>query len=93
MAAPSNTTTSGHRISRLALVKACMSRYISPILVDSVLGRAMETKGILRWQASADGAMEAVVEESMKGLRLFVDASRLPELMLDLAEILAREDV
>jgi hypothetical protein len=83
---------SGARVSRLALVKVSMARYISPILVNSVLGKAMESRGIQAAYGLPDGAIEAVVEESMLGLRLFVDPHRLPDLMLELAEILQRED-
>jgi hypothetical protein len=64
-----------------------MARYISPILVDSVLGKAMQSRGLVASMLS-DEAIEAVVEESMIGLRLFVDPLRLPALMLELTEIL-----
>jgi hypothetical protein len=66
-----------------------MTRYISPIMVDSVLGKAMETRGIAS-RSMADEQMAGIVEEAMVGLRLFVDARRLPEIMLELAEILER---
>ena len=84
---PNNPAVSGARLSRYALVRQCMARYISPILVDSVLGKAMQSRGLVLSSLS-DEAIEAVVEESMIGLRLFVDPIRLPSLMLDLAEIL-----
>lgn len=64
-----------------------MARYISPILVDSVLGKAMQSRGLVASMLS-DDAIEAVVEESMIGLRLFVDPARLPSLMLELTDVL-----
>jgi hypothetical protein len=64
-----------------------MARYISPILVDSVLGKAMHSRGLVASMLS-DEAIEAVVEESMIGLRLFVDPARLPALMIELTDVL-----
>jgi len=84
---PNNPAVSGARLSRYALVRQCMARYISPILVDSVLGKAMQSRGLILSTLS-DEAIEAVVEESMLGLRLFVDPMRLPVLMLELTDIL-----
>jgi len=64
-----------------------MGRYISPILVASVLGKAMQSRGVSLGFISPE-AMEGVVEESMIGLRLFVAPERLPDLMVELAEAL-----
>ncbi len=66
-----------------------MLRYISPILVDSVLQRALDThppatRGV--------GALHALTEDCMIGLRLFVKERELPQLMLELAEILEDHD-
>lgn len=83
------TATSGVRAFRYAAVRNCMARYISPILVDSVLGRAMRTRGVTA-RTMSDEAIEGIVEESMIGLRLFVEPSRLSGLMIELAEILGR---
>jgi hypothetical protein len=85
----SGSPYSGARPSHYAMIRECMSRYISPILVDSVLRRALELAGK---NASSPGTMEQVVEESMVGLRLFVDPERLPDLMVELADILAKEE-
>lgn len=82
-----NPAVSGARLSRYALVRQCMGRYISPILVDSVLGKAMQSRG-LALSSLSDEAIEKLVEESMIGLRLFVDPRRLPTLMLELTELL-----
>jgi hypothetical protein len=62
-----------------------MQRYISAILVDSVLERAI---------AAHPGAtnLQAITEDCMIGLRLFVDERRLPELMVELASVLEELD-
>jgi hypothetical protein len=78
---------SGSRLSRYYLVRECMTRYISPITVDAVLGRSLQASG-LSSATLADGKIESVVEEAMIGLRMFVPAGKLPELMVELAEIL-----
>ena len=88
---PSMQAASVTHASRYALVRSAMAGYISPILVDSVLGKAMQARGIAADGCSGD-ALSGVVEESMIGLRLFVDANRLPDLMLELVDILQRED-
>ncbi len=61
-----------------------MLRYISCILVDSVLERA------LRARPGAD--LHAITEDCMIGLRLFVEEQELPNLMLELAEVLEAFD-
>jgi hypothetical protein len=66
-------------------LRSVMQRYISTILVDSVLQRAM--------QAHAGAAdLHALTEDCMIGLRLFVSEKDLPNLMLELAEILEEHD-
>lgn len=64
-----------------------MGRYISPIMVSSVLRTALAARG---WVAGVPtgSVLSAVVTDSMIGLRLFVDPDRLPDLMLELADIL-----
>lgn len=66
-----------------------MQRYISPILVDSVLQRALKSHPPATRGA---GALHAVTEDCMIGLRLFVKEEQLPELMLELADILVDDD-
>jgi len=70
-------------------VHACLERYLSRILVESVLHRALSSHGLTE-NALTLPDLEAVVEDSMVGLRLFVSAERLPELMVELSEILTR---
>jgi hypothetical protein len=64
-----------------------MERYISTIIVKGMLEKTMANRG-LSWATVTDSAVPDLVEDSMVGLRLFVDASKLPMLMLELAEIL-----
>jgi len=66
-------------------LRAVMQRYISTILVDSVLQRAIAAR-----QGSPD--LHALTEDCMIGLRLFVNERELPQLMLELAEILEDHD-
>lgn len=66
-----------------------MGRYISPITVDAVLRKSLQASGV-ESASLADGRIEAVVEEAMVGLRMFVPPGKLPGLMLELAEILGR---
>ncbi len=74
--------------SKYEEVHACLERYLSAILVESVLSRALGIRG-LTVEALTLPDLEVVVEDSMVGLRLFVPAERLPELMVELSEILA----
>lgn len=82
----SNSGTFSLGIGRL---RAAMQRYISPILVDSVLHRALDAHPAATRGA---GALHAVTEDCMIGLRLFVKEEELPELMLELADILVDDD-
>ena len=72
---------------RLRKVQACMERYISSIIVHGMIERTLFNRG-LSWVTVTDSAVPKLVEDSMVGLRLFVDAPLLPSLMLELAEIL-----
>lgn len=66
---------------RLVALRKVMDGYISPILVAGVFESSLK-------QARMSGRVEAeaLVERCMIGLRLFVSAEELPNLMLDLAE-------
>jgi hypothetical protein len=57
-----------------------MSSYLSPILVDSILTRAMDTCGIHSRKTSED-VLPEIIEECINGVRLFVEPSRLAELV------------
>ena len=66
-------------------LRGVMQHYISSILVDSVLQRAMQSHA-----GAAD--LQALTEDCMIGLRLFVKERDLPNLMLELAEVLEEHD-
>jgi len=83
------TSGSGTFSVGIGRLRATMQRYISPILVDSVLQRALQAHPPA---TRSSGALHAVTEDCMIGLRLFVKEEELPELMLELADILEAED-
>lgn len=76
---------SGTHALGIGRLRGAMQRYISTILVDSVLERAMKSQ-----RGSMD--LHAITEDCMIGLRLFVNERDLPRLMLELAEILEEYD-
>jgi hypothetical protein len=76
---------SGTHSLGIGRLRAIMQRYISTILVDSVLQRALDAH-----PGSVD--LQALTEDCMIGLRLFVNERQLPQLMLELAEILEEHD-
>jgi hypothetical protein len=68
-------------------MREALLAYLSPILVDSVLERALAARRLKA--GSLNGAQLAeLASDIMVGLRLFVPEERLPTLMLALAEIL-----
>lgn len=79
------------RRTRAARIRQSMERFISPILVMSVLDRAILSRGLVD-RPLTTGDLNDIVEEAMVGLRLFVPDAKLPALMLELAEILDEED-
>jgi hypothetical protein len=74
--------------ARLVAVRMCLERHISPILVTSVINSALRKRGLTEEALSVDD-LEGLVEEAMVGLRLFVDARELPQVMVELSIILA----
>jgi len=72
-------------------IKVCLEDYFSRILVKSVLDRGLNARGLTPQTLSPDD-LEGLVEDSMVGLRLFVSPDRLPELMVELSEVLTREE-
>jgi hypothetical protein len=86
MPGPGGSGTFSVGIGRLRTV---MQRYISPILVDSVLQRAITAHPAA---TRGPGALHSLTEDCMIGLRLFVKEQDLPQLMLELAEILEDDD-
>lgn len=71
---------SGVRVSRYALVRRCMQAYLSPILVDSILTKAMDAAGVSD-RSQTEELLPKIVEHSISGLKLFVEPARLSELM------------
>jgi hypothetical protein len=81
---------SGARVSSYALIRRCLASYLSPIVVDAVLARAMDSCGVQSARNSED-LMPQIVEECIRGVRLFVEPARLPELISRLRVITAAE--
>jgi hypothetical protein len=80
-------TRSGEHTLRYDLVREVLLGYLSPILVDSVLTRALDARRLTA--ASLDETQLAeLASDIMVGLRLFVPEERLPTLMLALADVL-----
>jgi len=80
---------SGAHAVGIGQLRAAMRRYISPILVDSVLERSLRAS---TQNAAGVTDLHAFTAECMIGLRLFVPPEQLPALMLELAEILEEQD-
>jgi hypothetical protein len=86
-AAPSRANPSGQYVTRYGQIRAVLLGYLSPILVDSVLARAMHARNLTPAHLS-ESALAEVTADIMVGLRLFVPEERLSQLMLELAETL-----
>jgi len=69
------------------LVREVLLTYLSPILVDSVLTRALESRKLDATSLN-EAQLAELASDIMVGLRLFVPEERLPTLMLALAEVL-----
>jgi hypothetical protein len=78
---------SGEHSLRYGLMREVLLTYLSPILVDSVLTRALQARSLSA--TSLDEVQLAeLASDIMVGLRLFVPEARLPTLMLALADVL-----
>jgi hypothetical protein len=80
----------GSATERYLEVRAILLRYLSSILVDSVLDRALAARNLTPAMLSPT-ALGEVAADILVGLRLFVREDRLPELMVELAAILDLE--
>jgi hypothetical protein len=84
---------SGRRLGRVAeryaLIHSCLTRYLSGIMVDSCIKQALSRRGMSNPRSMRD--LESLVEEVMVGLRLFVPNERLPDLMIELTELLQED--
>ena len=81
------TSESGEHSLRYGLVREVLLNYLSPILVDSVLTRALKSRRLTALSLN-EAELAEVASDIMVGLRLFVPEARLPTLMLELAEVL-----
>lgn len=88
-AAPPNAHL-GPQSAGYAKIRAILSKYLSAILVESVLQKSIQSKYNANEPLSA-AALAELTGDIMVGLRLFVPAERLPDLMLELAEVLDGE--
>ena len=83
-------TAGGKESIPYSAMRVVLLRYLSPILVDSVLTRSLHARRL-----DAEGLTKAQLAELasdvMVGLRLFVAEERLSQLMLDLADVLEHE--
>jgi hypothetical protein len=77
--------------TQLDRLRTCLLRYIRPIMVESALRRVEQLHGPLRGSVEPERLARAI-EEVMIGLRMFVKEDQLPQLMIDLAEIVASEE-
>lgn len=82
-----SATEGGERPLRYRMVREVLLTYLSPILVDSVLTRALHARG-LEAASLNEAQLAELASDIMVGLRLFVPEERLPILMLALAEVL-----
>ena len=94
VATPEASNLSSHSRLRVAqhtpeyaAMRAVLLRYLSPILVDSVLERALDARGLTA-RAVNPAQLPELASDIMVGLRLFVPEQRLSQLMLDLAAVL-----
>ncbi len=81
------TSQSGEHALRYGLMREVLLSYLSPILVDSVLERALKARRLTPRSLSHDELAE-LASDIMVGLRLFVAEDQLPKLMLALADVL-----
>ncbi len=86
-----SSSTSGQLALRYQRLREVLTRYLSPILVDSVLERAMLARGLTPARLGS-GEIAELTSDIMLGLRLVVAESRLSALMLELAEILEAQE-
>lgn len=87
---PAAHASGSRRLSPYMALRGLLLRYLSPILVDTVLNQAMFKRRFASHTLTVHELCE-LAPDMMLGLRLFVDERRLPELMVNLAELLEEE--
>jgi hypothetical protein len=78
---------SGEYAMRYGMMREVLLGYLSPILVDSVLERALHARKLTARSVS-DTELAELASDIMVGLRLFVPEAQLSKLMLQLADII-----
>jgi len=71
-------------------LSAILEHHVSHITVMSMLSSVLAQRSITPYDVRGGNIVE-IVEEVMVGLRLFCDPARLPDLMIELAELCDRE--
>ena len=87
---PASPPSSGRFSISYTRLRSTLTGYLSPILVDSVLSRAMDARGLAP-ETVSKRALSELTSDIMLGLRLFVPNEQLSALMVELAEILEDE--
>ena len=76
--------------ARYRRLGALLARYVSALTIAAVLRTARSHRG-LQEEAVTVAELPELVEECMKGLRVFCAPERLPALMLELADFCEHE--
>lgn len=71
-------------------LEGILERYVSRITMSSMLSSVLAQRSLSQHDVDGENIIP-VVEEVMVGLRLFCDPARLPDLMIELAELCDRE--
>jgi hypothetical protein len=89
--APKVRPSGSQRVPPYVRLRSLLLRYLSGILVDTVLNQAMFKRGLSKNKLTMKELHE-LAPDIMLGLRLFVAGRKLPELMVELAELLEESD-
>jgi len=84
-------SSGSRRVAPYIELRTILLRYLSPILVDTVLDKAMFSRGLSAATLTVSKRNE-LAPDIMLGRRLFVEGNRLPELILELADIIGMRD-
>lgn len=90
-ATPKARPSGSQRVAPYVRLRSLLLRYLSAILVDTVLDQAMFKRGLSKSRLTMRELSE-LAPDMMLGLRLFVAERKLPELMVELAELLEEPD-
>jgi hypothetical protein len=87
MRSAGRVSASGQYPLHYTRMREILLTYLSPILVDSVLDKALHSRHLTPAMVSPH-ALAELTGDIMIGLRLFVAEKDLPRLMLELADVL-----